>query len=93
MAFDITKLVLSSQHGVPSAPKTWIYTTADTVATANTADYFLTASRLLKVNDIIFIVSSTDGTPVHTINIVNSVTIDSAVDVSDGLVITATDSD
>lgn len=93
MAFDKTKLVLSSQHGVPSAPKTWIYTSADTIADINTAAYFNDASRILNVNDIIFIVSSTGGTPVHTINIVNAVTFDGAVDVSDGLVITATDSD
>lgn len=92
MAINKNKLVLMSQNGVPGAPKIWIYTTADTVATVNTADYFLTANDILSVNDIIFVVSSTGGTPVHTINIVNAVS-STTVDVSDGLVITATDSD
>lgn len=92
MAINKNKLVLISQNGVPGAPKIWIYTTADTVATVNTADYFLTANDILSVNDIIFVVSSTGGTPVHTINIVNAVS-STTVDVSDGLVITATDSD
>lgn len=92
MAINKNKLVLMSQNGVPGAPKIWIYTTADTVATVNTADYFLTANDILSVNDIIFVVSSTGGTPVHTINIVNAVS-STSVDVSDGLVITATDSD
>tara|TARA_A200000159_G_C7324331_1_gene340246 strand:- start:425 stop:703 length:279 start_codon:yes stop_codon:yes gene_type:complete len=92
MAINKNKLVLISQNGVPGAPKIWIYTTADTVATVNTADYFLTANDILSVNDMIFVVSSTGGTPVHTINIVNAVS-STTVDVSDGLVITATDSD
>ena len=92
MAFLKKNLILTSQHGVPSAPKTWLYTTPDTVADANTADYMLLANDVLTVNDIIFIVSSTGGTPVHTINIVNAVS-STTVDISDGLVITATDSD
>ena len=92
MAFLKKNLILTSQHGVPSAPKTWLYTDTATIATINTAAYFLLANGVLTVNDIITIVSSTGGTPVHTINIVNAVS-STAVDLSDGLVITATDSD
>jgi len=92
MAFSKKNLVLLNQSGVPGSPKIWMYHTADTVATVNTADYFLTANDILTTNDIIFVVSSTGGTPVHTINIVNASS-SSTVDVSDGLVITATDSD
>ena len=93
MAFDINKLVLTSPHGVPSAPNTYVYTTTDALADVNTAAYFNDASRILKVNDVIMGVTSTGTTPVHAFYIVNSVVVDGAVDVSDGLVITATDSD
>jgi hypothetical protein len=92
MAFDKTDLVLVNQSGVPGSPKIWMYNTADTVATVNTADYFLTANDILTTNDIMFVVSSTGGTPVHTINIVNASS-STTVDVSDGLVVTATDTD
>lgn len=92
MAFNKNNLILTSQHGVPSAPKTWLYVSADTLADINTANYMLLANDVLTVNDMITIVSSTGGTAVHTINIVNAVS-SSAVDLSDGLVITATDSD
>lgn len=70
----------------------FIYKTADTVATVNTADYFLSAINELKLNDIILVISSTGGTPVVTVNYVNSNT-GSAIDVTDGLVVTATDTD
>lgn len=93
MAFNLEKLVLATPHGVPGAPKHWIYTDTATIADINTAAYMNDASRLLNVNDLIFIASSTGGTAVNTINIVNSVVVDGAVDISDGLVITATDSD
>ena len=93
MAFDLNKLVLTTQHGVPDAPKNWIYTSADAIADINTAAYFNSASRLLNVNDTIDVVSSTGGTPVHSRVIVNAVVFDGAVDVSDGVVLTATDSD
>lgn len=92
MAFNKNKLVLVSDNSVPGCPKLFIYNTADTVATANTADYFLSAYSILTVNDVILLVSSTGGTPVITFNIVNAVS-STSVDVSDGLVITATDTD
>ena len=92
MAFNKNKLVLVSQNGVPDAPKLFLYTTADTVATVNTANYMLTANDILSVNDIILVVSSTGGTPVITINYVNASS-STTVDLTDGLVVTATDSD
>lgn len=93
MAFDLNKLVLTTQHGVPGAPKNWIYTSTDAIADINTAAYFNNASRLLNVNDTIDIVSSTGGGPVHSRAIVNAVVFDGAVDVSDAVVLVATDSD
>lgn len=92
MAFAKKNLVLVSENGVPGCPKLWIYNSTDAIADINTADYFLTANDVLAVNDVILVVSSTGGTPVHSLVIVNAVS-SSTVDISDGLTITATDSD
>ena len=91
MAFTRNTLI---RIGGPSnaAPALWVYATADTQATLNTADYFLLANDLLKVNDLIFGVTETAGTPVHATYIVNAVSA-TTVDVTNGVVITATDSD
>lgn len=94
MAFDINKLVLASPHGVPSGPKLWLYYAgADTIATVNTADYFLAASRLLSLYDSILVTSGIGGTPALNLVYVNAVTVDTSIDVTDGLAITATDTD
>ena len=91
MSFNKNKLVLVSQHGVPGAPKLWLYTTADAIADVNAEDYFLSAIDILNLNDILIIVSSTGGTPAHTIASViqNDGT---NIDISDGNTIDATDS-
>lgn len=70
----------------------WLYKTADTIATVNTADYFLAAINEIKLNDVIFVTSSTGGTPVVSIAYCNG-NDGSAIDVTDGLTVTATDSD
>lgn len=74
------------------APTIYSYTTTDTIATVNTADYFLDAINEIEVNDVIFVASSTGGTPVISIVYCNSNT-GSAIDVTDGLTVTATDTD
>jgi len=68
------------------------YTTTDTIADTNTAGYFNSISSILQVNDIIFVASSTGGTPVVTITYVNANSA-GVVDVVDGVVVTNTDSD
>lgn len=70
----------------------WHYTTEDTIATVNTAGYFNDAVGMVRSNDVIIAVTSTGGTPVVTLTYANSVTA-SAIDVVDGLTVTATDSD
>lgn len=75
-----------------NSPRLWMYSTEDTVATVNTADYFLDAINELSLNDVLFVVSSTGGTPVVTINYVNA-NDGTTIDVTDGLVVTATDTD
>lgn len=76
--------------GVGENPAIWTYTSADAIATVNTAGYFNDASKELTVRDIIFVVDS--NTP--STNIV-SVLSNAAgvVDVSNGLAITETDTD
>lgn len=74
------------------APSIFAYTTADTIADVNTADYFLSAINEINLGDIIFVYSSTGGTPVMTITYCNA-NDGSTIDVVDGLTVTATDSD
>ena len=91
MAYVKTDLqAIGGQPG--NSPTHWSYTSADTIATINTVGYFNDASLVLEVNELMFIASSTGGTPVSTINIVNA-NAAGVVDITDGLVITATDTD
>ena len=89
MAYDKSNLTrLAGGTGV----SLWHYTTTDTIATVNTAGYFSDSAGMFNGNDVVVAVTSTGGTPVVTITYANSVTA-SAVDVVDGLTVTATDSD
>lgn len=83
--FDLTKLILTSQHGVPDAPKTWIYTSTADIAEINTLNYFLAASRLLKAGDTILVHSLTGGVRDISVVYVNAVVADTSIDVTDGL--------
>ncbi len=88
MAYSLDGLyqVGSSGGGV----RLWTYSSADPIATVNTAGYFNGASDLLTVRDIIFVVDT--ATP--TTSIVSVLTnAAGVVDVSDGLAITETDTD
>ena len=69
-----------------------IYTTADTIATVNTAGYFNDAIGMIRSLDVIIAVTSTGGTPVVSLVYAKDVS-SSAIDVTDGLTVTATDSD
>ena len=89
MAYDKSNLTrLAGASGV----SLWHYTTTDTIATVNTAGYFSDSAGMFNGNDVVVAVTSTGGTPVVTITYANSETA-SAVDVVDGLTVTATDSD
>ena len=70
----------------------WHYTTADTIATVNTAGYFNDAIGMIRANDIIIAVTSTGGTPVVSLVYAKDVS-STAIDVTDGLTVTATDTD
>ena len=89
MAFSASGLTnLATASGV----NLWNYTTADTIADVNTADYFLDAIDMIRVNDVMIVVTSTGGTPVVSHAYCNSNT-GSAIDIVNGVAITATDSD
>ena len=73
-----------------NAPQVWTYPSVDAIATVNTSGYFNSASDVLEVRDIIFVVDS--NTPTTSIVSVLS-NASGVVDVSDGLAITETDTD
>jgi hypothetical protein len=91
MAYSSTGLnSAGGQSKAGNAPQIWTYTSADAIATVNTAAYFNDASSLLKVGDIIYVYDS--ATPTMSIVFVLS-NASGVVDVSDGLTVTATDTD
>ena len=93
MAFSSTGLnAAGGQSKAGNAPQMWTYTTADAIGDVNTAGYFNSVASLLKVGDIIFSHTSTGGTPAMSIVWVNANS-GTVVDVTDGLTVTATDSD
>ena len=87
MAYNAANLTQLA-HG--NGFKLWHYTSADAIATVNTAAYFNDASDMLTVRDVIICVDS--NTP--TTDIVSVLTNASGVvDVSNGLAITEADAD
>mgnify|MGYP003644584397 CR=1 FL=1 len=91
MAFVLTDLqAIGGQVG--TSPTLWSYTTTDTIATANTAGYFNGASEVLKAGDLMYLWTSTGGTAVAVLAqvLTNAAGV---VDIADGTVLAATDSD
>tara|TARA_Y100000310_G_scaffold86464_1_gene83352 strand:- start:14193 stop:14459 length:267 start_codon:yes stop_codon:yes gene_type:complete len=73
-----------------NAPRLWMYSTTDAIATVNTSGYFNSATDLLQVRDVI-IVCDTSTPTTHFVNVLSNAS--SVVDVSDGTAIAETDSD
>ncbi len=91
MAYSSTGLnSAGGQSKAGNAPQIWTYTSADSIATVNTSGYFNSASSLLKVGDIIYVYDS--ATPTMSITFVVS-NASGVVDITDGLTVTATDTD
>ena len=91
MAYSSTGLnAAGGQSKAGNAPQIWTYTSADAIATVNTTGYFNDASSLLKVGDIIYVYDS--ATPTMSITFVVS-NASGVVDITDGLTVTATDTD
>jgi 2-hydroxy-3-keto-5-methylthiopentenyl-1-phosphate phosphatase len=89
MAYSADSL---SNIATTSGNNLWFYKTADAIATVNTANYFNDAIGMIRKHDVIIVVSSTGGTPAINLVYAKDVT-STAIDVTDGLAITATDTD
>ena len=70
--------------------KLWVYSSADAIATVNTAGYFNDAANMLSVRDLMIVVDT--NTPTRHFCTVLSNT-GSVVDVSDGTAVAETDGD
>lgn len=68
----------------------WMYTSADAIATVNTAGYFNSAASMLAVRDLI-IVCDTNVPSTNFVNVLSNT--GSVVDVSDGTAVVETDGD
>lgn len=89
MAYSAANL---TRLGGGSGVNLWHYTTADTIATVNSAGYFNDAIGMIRSLDVIIAVTSTGGTPAVSLVYAKDVS-SSAIDVTDGLTVTATDTD
>ena len=93
MTFAVSGLALVGNAGNSDAPRIWTYKSADTFTTLDDADYFLNASDLLKVGDLIFAIevhATTGALEDAGLLIVNSVSA-TAVDTSDATDLLVTD--
>ncbi|MBT5797307.1 MAG: hypothetical protein HOI09_07965 [Porticoccaceae bacterium] len=68
----------------------WMYTSADAIATVNTAGYFNSAANMLAVRDLI-IVCDTNVPSTNFVNVLSNT--GTVVDVSDGTAVVETDTD
>lgn len=92
MAYTHPNLHRVSSSANSDAPTIWSYTTTDSAADLNTADYFLLAIEDLVAGDLIYATTSTGTTTVAALYYV--LTNDgTAIDVNDGTVLANTDSD
>lgn len=91
MAYSSTGLnAAGGQSKAGNAPQLWTYSSADAIATVNSAGYFNSAASLLKVGDLIYVYDTVNVLG-HLVYVnANSGTV---VDVTDGLAVTSTDSD
>ena len=93
MAFDSVGFSsVGGQSKAGNAPAIYTYASADAQSVIRAAGYFNAVASILKVGDIVFCYSATGGTPVMSTAYVNSNTC-TVVDITDGVVVTATDTD
>jgi len=87
MAFASSGL---TRVGGDSNGSLWMYTSADAIATVNTAGYFNSAANMLDVRDLI-IVRDTNAPTTSFCTVLSNT--GSVVDVSDGTAVVETDTD
>lgn len=100
MAFDNTYLSQVGPGG-GKAPRIWVYKTEDTLATVDTADYFLLGgkkARNFEIGDVVFVSvvtnigASNEALADHGYVVINSVS-NTSVDTTNETASTTTDSD
>ena len=93
MAFSATGFnTIGGQSKSGNAPAIYSYASTDAQSVIRFLGYFNAVSSVLKVGDIIFCYSATGGTPVmSTAYVVSNAS--GVVDITDGVTITATDTD
>ncbi len=87
MAYSASGL---TRIGGASNANLWFYTSADAIATVNTAGYFNDAANMLAVRDLM-IVCDTNTPTTNFVNVLSNT--GSVVDVSDGTAVVETDGD
>ena len=94
MAFSATGFsTIGGQSKSGNAPAIYSYSSTDAQSVIRASGYFNTVSAQLKVNDIIFCISASGGTPVLSTAYVNANSSAGVVDITDGVTITSTDTD
>jgi hypothetical protein len=81
-----------SNIATTSGNNLWFYKTDDAMTVVRAPDYFLNAIDMIRLHDVIIVMADVDGTPDLKITYCNSNN-GTAIDVTDGLTITATDTD
>jgi hypothetical protein len=93
MAFSATGFnAVGGQSKAGNAPAIYTYSSTDAQSVIRVSGYFNSVASILKVGDLIFCYSATGGTPVMSTAYVNSNT-GTVVDITDGVTVTATDTD
>jgi hypothetical protein len=93
MAYSSTGFnAIGGQSKAGNAPAIYTYTSTDAQSVIRVSGYFNSISSILKVGDLIFCYSATGGTPVMSTAYVNS-NASGVVDITDGVTVTATDTD
>ena len=93
MAFSATGFnAVGGQSKSGNAPAIWTYSSTEAQTAIRVSGYFNSVASLLKVGDIIFCYSATGGTPVMSTAYVVSNSA-GVVDITDGVTVTATDTD
>lgn len=83
---------VGGQSKAGNAPAIYTYSSTDAQSVIRASGYFNAVASILKVGDLIFCYSATGGTPVMSTAYVNSNT-GTVVDITDGVTVTATDTD
>jgi len=93
MAFSATGFgTIGGQSKSGNAPAIYSYSSADAQSVIRASGYFNSVASVLKVGDIVFCYSATGGTPVmSTAYVVSNAS--GVVDITDGVTVTATDTD